>query len=144
MKQSVLLLLILITCNSIVLPAQDTDFVKTVDTINAKLKRRAEGGASVYITAKVNGDISIINKSNQSMQFNLFELSISQDNKNRKNGIEIVPCDKRSHAPLSWINFYTPQEQVAFIRLDCNTPGSGLESIYNLFLHLKSLCKENR
>ncbi len=144
MKQSVLLLFILLTCNSIMLPAQDTDIVKTVDTINAKLKRWAEGGAPVYITAKMNGDISIINKSNQSTQFNLFELSIGDDTNNRNNGIEIIRCDKRTHASINWINFYTPEKQVAFIRLDCNTPLSGLESIYNEFMHLKSLCKKSK
>lgn len=143
MKQSVPLLFILLTCNSMRLSAQDTVFIKVVELINIKLQKWAEPGAPVHVTAQKNGDISIINKNNQSMQFNLFDLSIKQDNNNRNNGIEIVPCEIRSHAPLTWINFYTPQEQVAFIRLDCNTPVSGLESIYKAFLHLKSLCIKN-
>lgn len=108
MKQSVLLLLILLTCNCIVLPAQDADFAKATHVINSKLKKWAEGGASVYVTAKANGDISIINKRNQSLQFNLFELATTSGNKmNSKDGIEIVPCEKKAHAPLAWINFYT-------------------------------------
>jgi len=143
MKQFLFLLLILLTCKSVVLHAQDTVFVKAVDAINTKLQKWAERGASVYITMKANGDISIINKSNQSMQFNLFDLAISQDNSmSSKSGIEFVPCDKKAHAPLAWINFYTSQRQVAFIRLDCNTTVSELEDISNAFLYLKSLCKK--
>lgn len=143
MKQSFLLLLIFLTCNSIVLPAQDTGFAKTVDIINAKLNRWAEGGASVYTTAKKNGDISIINKRKQVQQFNLFDISTSPDSNTKSNGIEFIPCDKKAHATLAWINFYTTQRQVAFIRLHCNTPLSELECLYNLFLHLKSLCKKS-
>ncbi len=143
MKQSVLLLLILLICNPIMLPAQDADFAKAVDVINSKLKKWAEGGASVYVTVKVNGDISIINKRNQSLQFNLFDLAATPDNKmNSKAGIEVVPCKKKAHAPLAWINFYTLHEQVAFIRLHCNTPVSELESISSAFLRLKVLCSK--
>lgn len=141
MKQFLLLLLVLLTCNSVLLPAQDTIFVKAVDAINVKLEKWAEGGASVYVTAKANGDISIINKRNQSLPFNLLDLAISDDNNiNNKSGIQLVPCDKKAHAPLAWINFYTHQRQAAFIRLDCNTPVSELELIRNAFLYLKSLC----
>lgn len=144
MKQTLFLLLILLTCHTVALHAQDTGFVKVVDAINVKLEKWAEGGSSVSITAKTNGDISIVNKRNQSLSFNLFDLVITDDNNKKNNsGIEAVPCDKRAHAPLAWIKFFTSQRQVAFIRLDCNTPLSELENLYNLFLHLKSLCKES-
>lgn len=141
MKQTLFLLVILLTGHTVVLPAQDTVFVKAVNAINVKLEKWAEGGASVYVTAKANGDMSIINTRNQSMPFNLFDLAISHDNSmNSKSGIEFIPCDKKAHAPLAWINFYTSQRQVAFIRLDCNTPASELENICRAFIQLKSLC----
>ena len=144
MKQSLLLLLVLLTCNSVLLPAQDTIFIKAVDSINVKLGKWAEGRASVYITAKPNGDISIINQTKQSLSFNLFDLVINDDNNiNSKSGMQLVPCDKKAHAPLTWINFYTPERKAAFIRLDCNTPVSELELIRNAFLYLKSLCNKN-
>ena len=141
MKQSLLLLLVLLTCNSVLLPAQDTIFIKAVDAINVKLEKWAERGASVYITAKPNGDISFINQTKQSLSFNLFDLAINNDNNtNSKSGMQLVPFDKKAHAPLAWIKFYTPERQAAFIRLDCNTPVSELELIRNAFLYLKSLC----
>ena len=144
MKQTLFLLLIFLTCQTVVLPAQDSVFLKAVDVINVKLEKWAEGGASVYITAKKNGDISIVNKRNQSQSFNLFDLATTDDdNKNSNSGIEAVPCDKKAHAALAWVNFYSLQKQVAFIRLHCNIPLSELESLYNSFLHLKALCKKS-
>lgn len=141
MKHTLLLLFILLTCYSVVLPAQDTDFVKTVDSINSRLKRWAEDGASVYITAKTNGEINIHTRTDQFFLFNLFDLSAKDNHQVRiENGIELVPCDKKVRAPLAWINFYTLQSQVAFIRLNCNTTLSELGLIYKDFLHLKTLC----
>ncbi|OSZ77571.1 hypothetical protein CAP36_14450 [Chitinophagaceae bacterium IBVUCB2] len=41
---------------------------------------------------------------------------------NEGSGIELEPCDKKEHAPLSWINFKTEKETVAFNRLACDIP----------------------
>jgi hypothetical protein len=124
--------------------AQNADFTKAIDSINAKLKRWAERGNVVYINATINGDISIVNKHEQYQRFNVFELTNQpNDRSTKKNGIELLACDERAHAPLTWINFYTAKDQVAFIRLTCKTPAAELENIYNAFMHLRSLCKKN-
>lgn len=142
MKQFALLLFIILTCNHILLPAQDTSFVRAVELINKQLAKNERSNA-VYITAE-NRRYSIINKRKQYQQFNIFELpNETNDRPNKKNGIELVACDVKLHAPSAWIDFYTVTRQVAFIKLGCKTPISELEDIYKAFMHLKSLCRKS-
>jgi len=144
MKQFVLLLLVVLISDCSLLCAQNADFTKAIDSINAKLERWAEHGNVVYIKATINGDISIVNKREQYQDFNLLDLANeTKAEPNKKNGIELRECDDRAHAPLTWINFYTLTRQVAFIRLNCKTTASELEDLYNAFMHLKSLCKKS-
>lgn len=136
--------MVVLTCNCFVLPAQDGGFTKAIDSINAKLERWAERGNVVYIKATVNGNISIVNKREQYQEFNLFDLANEpSDEPNKKNGIELVVCETKAHAPLTWMNFYTANGQVAFIRLTCKTSAAELQNLYNAFMHLKSLCRKS-
>ena len=144
MKRSFLLLLIVLIADCSFLSAQEAGFTKAIDSINVKLERWAERGNVVYIKATINGDISIVNKREQYLRFNLFDLANEpNDHPAKKNGIELLACEERAHAPLTWMNFYTAKGQVAFIRLACKTPAAELEHIYNAFMHLKSLCKKS-
>lgn len=144
MKRFFPLLLLLLVCNCALVYAQDTEFTKAIDSVNARLERWGEGGNVVYIKATVNGNISIVNKRQQVQHFNLFDLANeANDETNQKNGIELLACEERAHAPLTWMNFYTAKGQVAFIRLTCKIPAAELEHIYNAFIHLKSLCKKS-
>ena len=144
MKRFFPLLLLLFVCNCGLLSAQNAEFTKAIDSVNARLERWGERGNVVYIKATVNGNISIVNKRQQVQQFNLFDLANeTNDEPNQKNGIELLPCEERAHAPLTWMNFYTAKGQVAFIRLTCKIPAAELEHIYNAFMHLKSLCKKS-
>lgn len=144
MKRFFLLLLVVLLSDCGLLSAQDRSFIKAIDSINVKLEQWAEPGNVVYIKATVNGNISIINKREQVQQFNLFELANEpNDRSTKKNGIELLACEERAHAPLTWMNFYTAKGQVAFIRLACKTPAAELDDLYNAFMLLKSLCKKS-
>lgn len=144
MKGSFLLLLILLIADCSLLTAQEAGFKKAIDSINVKLERWAERGNVVYIKATINGDISIVNKREQYLRFNLFDLANEpNDHPTTKNGIEFVTCEPGSHAPLTFMNFYTANGQNAFIRLTCKIPAAELEDMYNAFIHLKSLCKKS-
>lgn len=144
MKRFFLLLLVILLSDCSLLSAQDRSFTKAIDSINVKLERWAERGNVVYIKATINGNISIVNKREQVQRFNLFELANEPNNDpTKKNGIELLACEERAHAPLTWMNFYTAKGQVAFIRLTCKIPAAELEHIYNAFMHLKSLCKKS-
>ena len=138
------LLLLILVCNCGLLSAQNAEFANVIDSINAKLERWGERGNVVYIKATINGDISIVNKREQYLRFNLFDLANEPDDRpTKKNGIEFVTCEPRSHAPLTLMNFYTANRQVAFIRLTCKIPPAELENMYTAFMHLKSLCKKS-
>ncbi len=144
MKQFFLLLLVVLISDCSLLCAQNADFTKAIDSINTKLERWAERGNVVYIKATTNGDINIVNKQEQHQRFNVFNLTNQpNDRSTKKNGIELLPCEKKAHAPLTWINFYTATGQVAFLRLACETPAIELENMYNAFMHLRSLCKKS-
>ena len=144
MKRFFLLLLVVLLSDCSLLSAQDSRFTTSIDSINVKLKRWAEPDNVVYIKATINGDISIVNKREQYLRFNLFELAHESNNgSNKKNGIELLACEERAHAPLTWMNFYTAKGQVAFIRLTCKTPAAELDDLYNAFMQLKSLCKKS-
>ncbi|MEJ8817293.1 hypothetical protein [Lacibacter sp. H407] len=144
MKRFFLLLLVILLSDCSLLSAQDVGFKKAIDSINVKLEQWAEPGNVVYIKATVNGNISIINKREQYQRFNLFELANEpNDRSTKKNGIELLACEERAHAPLTWMNFYTANGQVAFIRLTCKIPAAELEHLYNAFMHLRSLCKKS-
>ena len=144
MKRFFPLLLLLFVCNCGLLAAQNAEFTKAIDSVNARLERWGERGNVVYIKATVNGNISIVNKREQVQRFNLFELANEpNDRSTKKNGIELLACEERAHAPLTWMNFYTANGQVAFIRLACKTPASELDDLYNAFMQLKSLCKKS-
>ncbi len=118
--------------------------LKRSTALTQKLERWAERGNVVYIKATINGDISIVNKQEQYQRFNIFELTNEpNDRSTKKNGIELLTCEEKAHAPLTWMNFYTANGQVAFIRLACETPAIELENMYNAFMHLRSLCKKS-
>lgn len=119
------------------------NFEETQEVINRMLGKWAERGNVVKIIAQPDGNVTIINGRNQSLQFNLFDLSSNQNNGMRDDySIETIPCDEKTHAPLAWINFNTTSEKAAFIRLECETSKAELDSIRNAFLHLKSLCSK--
>lgn len=144
MKQFFLLLLVVLMSDGGLLCAQATNFTNAIDSINTKLERWAERGNVVYIKATINGDISIVNKREQYQRFNMFDLANKpNDHSTKKNGIELLTCNERAHAPLTWVNFYTFHRQVAFIRLTCETPAAELENMYQAFMHLRSLCKKS-
>lgn len=119
----------------------DLNFEQTLDVINTWLAKWTEERNTITLRAQQNGNAVITNKLNQSFPFNFFDLAGAYDNtKIDKDGIEIVSCDVKKHAPLAWINFKTARQKVAFIRLDCYTPIAELEIICGALLHLKSLC----
>ena len=124
-------------CSKEVKMFHDLNFKQTVDVINIRLAKWAEGGSDIQLNALQNGDVIILNKSNQAFRFNFFNLSSVND------GIEVEICDARRHAPRAWINFRSPAETAAFIRLVCNTPEAELKIMRAVFLHLKSLCSRN-
>lgn len=135
------LLAFLITCNSILVHGQEKSFEKTLENINKRLDTWQEGGNPITVTATRNGNIIISNTRNATFPFNLFDLLPLQSGKpNEASGIELERCDKKAHAPLSWINFKTEKETVAFIRLACDTPVEELVAIYNDFVQLRSFC----
>lgn len=144
MKKFALLVCIVLVSDCFVLSAQDVVFIRAIDSVNAKLKRWAEPGNVVYITATENGNVNIVNRGEQYHRFNLFDLANAKnDDAGKKNGIELLTCEEKAHAPLTFINFYTINEQVAFIRLSCETPAAELENMYKAFMHLKSLCRKS-
>ena len=100
----------------------------------------AEPVKYLKMDAKLNGEITISNGSQQTFNFNFFDLS--NGNNQNGSGIEIVACDKKAHAPRSWINFKTPGRQVGFIRLNCDIPKNELENIRSAFLRLGSLSQK--
>ena len=115
----------------------DLNFKQTVDVINIRLAKWAEGGSDIQLNALQNGDVIILNKSNQAFRFNFFNLARFND------GVEVEVCDIRRHAPRAWINFRNPSATTAFIRLECNMPEAELKIMRAAFLHLKSLCSRN-
>ena len=135
-----LLLTILLACNSFLLSAQDKSFEETLERINNRLEKWTEGN-TITVSANRDGNIIIINKRKDTLRFNMFDLlNIYPGKSDEINGIELEYCDRKAHAPISWINFNTDKGTVAFIRLDCNTPVEELNNIYNDFLQLKSFC----
>lgn len=115
----------------------DLSFKQTVDVINIRLAKWAEGGVNIQLNAMQNGDVIIMNNSNQVFRFNFFNLARVND------GVEVEVCDVRRHAPRAWINFRNASTSIAFIRLECNTPEAELKIMRAAFIHLKSLCKKN-
>ncbi len=135
------LLAFLFTSNSLLLYGQEKTFEKTLESINKRLETWQEAGNPITIAANPNGNIIISNKRNATFPFNLYELLMLEPGKpGEPNGIELKHCDKKAHAPLSWINFKTEKGTVAFIRLACDTPLEELVNIYNDFVLLKSFC----
>lgn len=135
-----LLLSILLTCNSFLLPAQEKSFEETLESINKRLEKWTKGN-TITVSANRDGNIIIINKRKDTFRFNMFDLvNLTPDKPDEINGIELEYCDRKAHAPLSWINFNTDKGTVAFIRLDCSTPVEELNNIYNDFVQLKSFC----
>lgn len=120
----------------------ELNFEQTVDLINNTSANWLQNKNGVTIAAQKNGDISIANNRNQFFRFNLFELKGDDNNISIISGIEIDTCDTKTHAPSSWINFYTSNGQIAFMRFDCKMPKAKLEIIREAFFHLKSLCKK--
>lgn len=136
-----ILIYLLITCNSITVLAQEKSFEKTLKNINTSLERWAEKENVVTVSANLNGSIIITNKQKQTLRFNMFDLlNLNPGTPDEINGIELDYCDRKAHVPLSWINFNTDKGKVAFIRLDCNIPSEELTNIYNDFINLKSFC----
>lgn len=113
-------------------------FLQAVDDINTRLAQWAERGNRVRVSALKDGSVDIVNKFDQHLKFNLFELD--SDPADTMNGIVIDPCNPASHAPLTWVNFLKAGETVAFIRLKCNTPKTELTLIRSAFLRLRLLC----
>src|SRR5688572_16119572 len=113
---------------------------QTIQFINERLAKWADPVNKLKMDAKLNGDIVISSNSQQIFNFNFFDLS--NGNNQKVSGIEIVGCDKKTHAPRSWINFKTPGRQVAFIRLNCDIPQNELENIRSAILHLGSLSQK--
>lgn len=115
------------------------NFAQTLEVINNGVAKWS--GKGIAVSAWENGDVRISNNRNIHFEFNFFDLAgSSHNNRIDENGIEIVSCDVKTHAPLAWINFYTASGKTAFIRLDCYIPSEELAIIRNAFLHLKSLC----
>lgn len=124
-------------CSKEVKMFNDLNFKQTIDVINIRLAKWAERGSGIKLNANQNGDVIIMNKSNQVFRFNFFNLARVND------GVEVEVCDVRSHAPRAWINFKNPSATTAFIRLECNTPEAELKIMRAAILHLKSLCRKN-
>lgn len=117
----------------------DLNFAQTLEVINNGIAKWS--GKGIAVSAWENGDVRISNNRNTHFGFNFFDLAgSSHNNRIDENGIEIVSCDVKEHAPLAWINFYTARGKAAFIRLDCYIPASELAIIRGAFLHLRSLC----
>lgn len=117
----------------------DLNFAQTLEVINNRVAKWS--GKGIAVSAWENGDVRISNNQNTHFGFNFFDLAgSSHNNRIDENGIEIVSCDVKGHAPLAWINFYTARGKAAFIRLDCYIPASELAIIRGAFLHLRSLC----
>lgn len=136
-----LLLAVLLTSNSFRLSAQEMSFEKTLDNINTRITTWAAKGNAVLVTASRNGDIIISNQRKQTLRFNIFDLlNLTLDKSDETKGIELEYCDRRTHAPSTWINFNTDKGTVAFIRLECNTHVEELSKIYDDFIQLKSFC----
>ena len=113
-------------------------FLRAVNDINARLAQWEEKGNRVRVSALKDGSVDIVNKFDQRLKFNLFELD---DNPaDTTHGIVIAPCNPASHAPLTWVNFLKAGETVAFIRLKCNIPKTELTLIRSAFLRLRMLC----
>ncbi len=135
------LLAFLLTSSSLLLYGQEKTFEKTLESINKRLETWQERGNPITVAANRNGDIIVSNTRTARFPFNLYDLLAFQPGKpDEHNGIELEPCDKKAHAPLSWINFITEKGTVAFIRLACDTPFEELVNIYNDFVQLKSFC----
>lgn len=115
------------------------NLLQTIQYINDRLAKWADP-KTVKLDAKANGDLVISNSSKQTFSFNFFDLN--NNNSQKASGIEIIPCDKKSHAPVSWIHFKTSDRQIAFIRLNCNIPTDELEQIHSAILHLGSICQK--
>ena len=124
-------------CSKEVKMFNDLNFKQTIDVINIRLAKWAEGGSGIQLNAMQNGDVIISNKTNQVFRFNFFNLARVND------GVEVEVCDIRRHAPRAWINFRNPSATTAFIRLECNTPEAELKIMRAAILHLKSLCRRN-
>jgi hypothetical protein len=119
---------------------KDFSFKQTLDFINTLLAKWSESKKQVTITVNKNGNAKITNR-DQFFHFNFLDLSpVNINDVHGESGIEIVPCDKKTQAPRAWINFNTNEENLAFIRLDCNTPKAELQSIRDALLHLRTLC----
>ena len=135
------LLTFLLTSSSFLLHAQEKSFEKTLENINKRLETWQERGNPITVAANRNGNIIVRNTRNATFKFNLYDLLTFQPgNPDEGNGIALERCDKKAHAPLSWINFKTEKGTVAFIRLACDTPFEELVNIYNDFVQLKSFC----
>ena len=138
------LLAFLLTGSSFLLYGQEKSFEKTLENINKRLETWQERGNPITVAATRNGNIIVSNKRNATFPFNLYDLLTLQPGKpDELNGIELEPCDKKAHAPLSWINFKSEKGTVAFIRLDCDTPFEELVNIYNDFVQLKTFCTKD-
>ncbi|OSZ77577.1 hypothetical protein CAP36_14480 [Chitinophagaceae bacterium IBVUCB2] len=134
------LLAFLITSSSL-LYGQEKTFEKTLESINKRLDTWQEWGNLITVSATRNGNIIVSNERNAIFPFNLFDLlPLPPGKPAEQSGIELEPCDKKVHAPLSWINFKTENETVAFIRLACDMPLEELLNVYNDFVLLKSFC----
>ena len=126
-------------CKSETKMFSDLNFAQTLEVINNGVAKWS--GKGIAVSAWENGDIRISNNLNTYFGFNFFDLAgSSHNNRNDENGIEIVSCDVKGHAPLAWINFYTARGKTAFIRLNCYIPAVELAMIRGAFLHLGSLC----
>lgn len=117
----------------------DLNFKETVDAINIKIAKWTEKSNSVKLKATEDGNILLTNDKQLRFYFNIFELKSSSNARNE--GIEIRPCDSRTHAPSSLMSFMSNDKSLAFIRFTCSTPAIELEIIKRAFLNLKNLCK---
>ena len=118
----------------------DLNFKQTVDIINIRLSKWTEKSNSVKLTATEDGNILLTNGKQLRFYFNIFELISSSSDRNE--GIRIKLCDPRTHAPSSWMYFNSYAKSLAFIRFNCPTPETELNTIKGAFVHLKSLCKK--
>lgn len=117
----------------------DLNFKQTVDVINIRLAKWTEKSNLVRLTAAEDGNILLTNGKQLNFYFNIFDLISSSSERNE--GIEIRPCDFRTHAPSAWMYFNSYAKSLAFVRFTCLTPEAELDIIKGAFVHLKSLCK---
>ena len=118
----------------------DLDLKQTVDVINIRLSKWTEKANTVKLNAAENGNILLSNGKQLIFSFNIFDLVITSDERNE--GIKIIPCDFRTHAPSSYIHFNSHERSLAFVRFTCLTPEAELDIIKSAFIHLKRLCKK--